>query len=135
MFRILTTFIIFSLPNVALSDSVIQNRQVFSCFSGTPDFLSISVSEVEGKFELDEFSLNEYRLSQPVNLQNIRRNHYHRALVDEKSFEFDHKGYSVLVSDYHSEELGEDISVLSVTIEKNGNMQYIECGEGSVSSL
>ncbi len=120
-----------------VSGFAMSNKEttLFQCSAVVPDKLSLILVTHLDAIKLSNFQLNNRKLEQTIKPDNFKLDSYHRALVDEKTLSFDTQGYSVLVSDYHSEELGEEISVLSVTLEKEGIKQYFECGEGSYSNL
>ncbi|TOM16383.1 hypothetical protein CGH82_21115, partial [Vibrio parahaemolyticus] len=65
----------------------------------------------------------------------FKLDHYHRALVDEKSLEFSIGERVILVSEYFSEEFNEVQRTLSVTFRQSGQTEYFECEEGSISNL
>jgi len=96
---------------------------------------SISIEQGKGGLIFNESIDNRSRLSQWIRPQDYHVEHYHRALVDEKSLEFNLGGRVILVSEYFSEELDEVEKILSVTLRHSDQTQYFECEEGSMSNL
>jgi hypothetical protein len=79
--------------------------------------------------------VNQSPVFQRIKPQDYRVEHYHRALVDEKSLEFSIGERVILVSEYFSEEFNEVEKILSVTLREPEQTQYYECEEGSMSNL
>lgn len=111
------------------------NTQVFECSASKPKSLEISINQQNNHLELAIFNLASISLSQPETLAEFSLDQYHRSLVDEKSLEFTVGERSILVSEYHSEEFGEKVTILSVTLKQDGRSQYFECEKGSSSNL
>ncbi|OPH55766.1 hypothetical protein [Vibrio campbellii] len=110
-------------------------RKVFECSVNQTMNFSISIEQGKGELIFNESIDNRSRLSQWIKPQDYRVEHYHRALVDEKSLEFSIGEHVILVSEYFSEEFDEVEKILSVTLKQSGQTQYFECKEGSMSNL
>jgi len=110
-------------------------RKVFECSINQNMNFSISIEQGKGGLIFNESIDNRSRLSQWIRPQDYHVEHYHRALVDEKSLEFNLGGRVILVSEYFSEELDEVEKILSVTLRHSDQTQYFECEEGSMSNL
>jgi hypothetical protein len=110
-------------------------RKVFECSINQTMNFSISIEQGKGGLIFNESIDNRSRLSQWIRPQDYHVEHYHRALVDEKSLEFSLGGRVILVSEYFSEELDEVEKILSVTLRHSDQTQYFECEEGSMSNL
>lgn len=110
-------------------------RKVFECSVNQTMNFSIFIEQGKGGIIFDESIENQSSVLQRIKPQDYRVEHYHRALVDEKSLEFSIGERVILVSEYFSEELGEVEKILSVTLRKPEQTQYFECEEGSMSNL
>ncbi|HHF0486476.1 hypothetical protein MTR11_06175 [Vibrio sp. CCB-PB317] len=110
-------------------------RKVFECSVNQTMNFSIFIEQGKGGIIFDESIGNQSSVLQRIKPQDYRVEHYHRALVDEKSLEFSVGERVILVSEYFSEELGEVEKILSVTLREPEQTQYFECEEGSMSNL
>lgn len=110
-------------------------RKVFECSVNQTMNFSIFIEQGKGGIIFDESIENQSSVLQRIKPQDYRVEHYHRALVDEKSLEFSIGKRVILVSEYFSEELGEVEKILSVTLREPEQTQYFECEEGSMSNL
>ncbi len=110
-------------------------RKVFECSVNQTMNFSIFIEQGKGGIIFDESIENQSSVLQRIKPQDYRVEHYHRALVDEKSLEFSIGERVILVSEYFSEELGEVEKILSVTLREPEQTQYFECEEGSMSNL
>ena len=110
-------------------------RKVFECSVNQTVNFSISIEQGKGELIFNESIDNRSRLSQWIGPQDYHVEHYHRALVDEKSLEFSIGERVILVSEYFSEEFNEVEKILSVTLRELEQTQYYECEEGSMSNL
>ncbi|AUW02355.1 hypothetical protein [Vibrio campbellii] len=110
-------------------------RKVFECSVNQTMNFSISIEQGKGEIIFNESIDNRSRLSQWIRPQDYHVEHYHRALVDEKSLEFSIGERVILVSEYFSEEFNEVEKILSVTLREPEQTQYYECEEGSMSNL
>ncbi|HHF3041232.1 hypothetical protein WMQ59_06095 [Vibrio diabolicus] len=110
-------------------------RKVFECSVNQTINFSIFIEQGKGGIIFDESIENQSSVLQRIKPQDYRVEHYHRALVDEKSLEFSIGERVILVSEYFSEELGEVEKILSVTLREPEQTQYFECEEGSMSNL
>lgn len=110
-------------------------RKVFECSVNQTMNFSISIEQAKGGLIFNESIDNRSRLSQWIRPQGYHVEHYHRALVDEKSLEFSIGERVILVSEYFSEEFNEVEKILSVTLREPEQTQYFECEEGSMSNL
>ncbi|MCS0021884.1 hypothetical protein [Vibrio antiquarius] len=110
-------------------------RKVFECSVNQTMNFSIFIEQGKGGIIFDESIENRSSVLQRIKPQDYRVEHYHRALVDEKSLEFSIGERVILVSEYFSEELGEVEKILSVTLREPEQTQYFECEEGSMSNL
>ncbi|QLK44159.1 hypothetical protein DR996_01935 [Vibrio owensii] len=110
-------------------------RKVFECSINQTMNFSISIEQGKGGLIFNESIDNRSRLSQWIRPQDYHVEHYHRALVDEKSLEFSIGERVILVSEYFSEEFDEVEKILSVTLRELEQTQYFECEEGSMSNL
>jgi hypothetical protein len=96
---------------------------------------SIFIEQGKGGIIFNESIENQSSVLQRIKPQDYRVEHYHRALVDEKSLEFSIGERVILVSEYFSEEFGEVEKILSVTLREPEQTQYFECEEGSMSNF
>ena len=110
-------------------------RRVFECSVNQTMNFSIFIEQGKGGIIFNESIENQSSVLQRIKPQDYRVEHYHRALVDEKSLEFSIGERVILVSEYFSEELGEVEKILSVTLREPEQTQYFECEEGSMSNL
>ncbi|EHK9545788.1 hypothetical protein L1D94_22190 [Vibrio alginolyticus] len=110
-------------------------RKVFECSVNQTMNFSISIDQAKGGLILYKSIANKSPVLQRIKPQDYRVEHYHRALVDEKSLEFSIGERVILVSEYFSEEFGEVEKILSVTLREPEQIQYFECEEGSMSNL
>ncbi|MHB9955026.1 hypothetical protein [Vibrio campbellii] len=110
-------------------------RKVFECSVNQTMNFSISIEQGKGGLILYKSIANKSPLLQRIKPLDYHVEHYHRALVDEKSLEFSIGERVILVSEYSSEEFNEVEKVLSVTLKQSGQTQYFECEEGSMSNL
>ncbi|MCS0029755.1 hypothetical protein [Vibrio diabolicus] len=110
-------------------------RKVFECSVNQTMNFSIFIEQGKGGIIFDESIENQSSVLQRIKPQDYRVEHYHRALVDEKSLEFSIGERVILVSEYFSEEFGEVEKILSVTLREPEQTQYFECEEGSMSNL
>ena len=110
-------------------------RKVFACSVNETMNFSISIEQGKGELLFNKSIVNQSPVFQRIKPQDYRVEHYHRALVDEKSLEFSIGERVILVSDYFSEEFNEVEKTLSVTLKQTGQTQYYECEEGSMSNL
>ena len=117
----------------ALADT--SPRKVFECSVNETMNFSISIEQAKGALILYKSIANKSPLLQRIKPLDYRIEHYHRALVDEKSLEFSIGERVIKVSEYFSEEFNEVEKILSVTLKQSGQTQYFECEEGSMSNL
>ncbi|MCG6238213.1 hypothetical protein [Vibrio diabolicus] len=110
-------------------------RRVFECSVNQTMNFSIFIEQGKGGIIFNESIENQSSVLQRIKPQDYRVEHYHRALVDEKSLEFSIGERVILVSEYFSEEFDEVEKVLSVTLREPEQTQYFECEEGSMSNL
>ncbi|WDG07291.1 hypothetical protein PUN50_11075 [Vibrio campbellii] len=110
-------------------------RKVFACSVNETMNFSISIEQAKGGLILYKSIVNKSPVLQRIKPQDYRVEHYHRALVDEKSLEFSIGDHVILVSEYFSEEFDEVEKILSVTLREPKQTQYFECEEGSMSNL
>ncbi len=110
-------------------------RKVFECSVNQTMNFSIFIEQGKGGIIFNESIENQSSVLQRIKPQDYRVEHYHRALVDEKSLEFSIGERVILVSEYFSEEFGEVEKILSVTLREPEQTQYFECEEGSMSNL
>ena len=110
-------------------------RKVFECSVNQTMNFSISIDQGKGELLFNKSIVNQSPVLQRIKPQDYRVEHYHRALVDEKSLEFSIGERVILVSEYFSEEFGEVEKILSVTLREPEQTQYFECEEGSMSNL
>ncbi|AYO08980.1 MULTISPECIES: hypothetical protein [Vibrio] len=110
-------------------------RKVFACSVNETMNFSISIEQAKGGLILYKSIVNKSPVLQRIKPQDYRVEHYHRALVDEKSLEFSIGEHVILVSEYFSEEFDEVEKILSVTLREPKQTQYFECEEGSMSNL
>lgn len=110
-------------------------RKVFECSVNQTMNFSIFIEQGKGGIIFNESIENQSSVLQRIKPQDYRAEHYHRALVDEKSLEFSIGERVILVSEYFSEEFGEVEKILSVTLREPEQTQYFECEEGSMSNL
>ncbi|HHX8441139.1 TPA: hypothetical protein ACVO0G_002516 [Vibrio diabolicus] len=110
-------------------------RKVFECSVNQTMNVSIFIEQGKGGIIFNESIENQSSVLQRIKPQDYRVEHYHRALVDEKSLEFSIGERVILVSEYFSEEFGEVEKILSVTLREPEQTQYFECEEGSMSNL
>ena len=110
-------------------------RKVFECSVNQTMNFSIFIEQGKGGIIFDESIENQSSVLQRIKPQDYRVEHYHRALVDEKSLEFSIGERVILVSEYFSEEFDEVEKILSVTLREPEQTQYFECEEGSMSNL
>ena len=110
-------------------------RKVFECSVNQTMNFSLFIEQGKGGIIFNESIENQSSVLQRIKPQDYRVEHYHRALVDEKSLEFSIGERVILVSEYFSEELGEVEKILSVTLREPEQTQYFECEEGSMSNL
>ena len=110
-------------------------RKVFECSVNQTMNFSISIEHVKGELTFNKSTVNQSPVLQRIKPQDYRVEHYHRALVDEKSLEFSIGERVILVSEYFSEEFDEVEKILSVTLIEPEQTQYFECEEGSRSNL
>lgn len=112
-----------------------SHRKVFECAVSQTMNFSISIEQGKGELIFNKSIANQSPVLQRIKPQDYRVEHYHRALVDEKSLEFSIGELVILVSEYFSEEFGEVEKILSVTLREPEQTQYFECEEGSMSNL
>lgn len=124
----------FTLISAACISSEIES-QAFQCVVSKPLPFEVLIHQQNNRLELVSLSLDGKVLHQSEQLTGYMLDRYHRALVDEKSLAFNLDGSSILVSEYHSEELGDAETILSVTINSANQTQYYECEIGSSSNL
>lgn len=110
-------------------------RKVFECSLNQTMNFSIFIEQGKGGIIFNESIENQSSVLQRIKPQDYRVEHYHRALVDEKSLEFSIGERVILVSEYFSEEFNEAEKILSVTLREPEQTQYFECEEGSMSNL
>ncbi|HHF2970823.1 TPA: hypothetical protein ACPJ12_001196 [Vibrio diabolicus] len=110
-------------------------RKVFECSVNQTMNFSIFIEQGKGGIIFDESIENQSSVLQRIKPQDYRVEHYHRALVDEKSLEFSIGERVILVSEYFSEEFNEAEKILSVTLREPEQTQYFECEEGNMSNL
>ncbi len=110
-------------------------RKVFECSVNQTMNFSIFIEQGKGGIIFNESIENQSSVLQRIRPQDYRVEHYHRALVDEKSLEFSIGERVILVSEYFSEEFNEAEKILSVTLREPEQTQYFECEEGSMSNL
>ena len=110
-------------------------RKVFECSVNQTMNFSISIEQGKGELLFNKSIVNQSPVFQRIKPKDYRVEHYHRALVDEKSLEFSIGERVILVSEYFSEEFNEVEKILSVTLKQSGQTQYYECEEGSMSNL
>ncbi|UQA51666.1 hypothetical protein [Vibrio sp. ED002] len=112
-----------------------SHRKVFECAVSQTMNFSISIEQGKGELIFNKSIANQSPVLQRIKPQDYRVEHYHRALVDEKSLEFSIGEHVILVSEYFSEEFDEVEKILSVTLREPEQTQYFECEEGSMSHL
>ncbi|CAH1536319.1 conserved exported hypothetical protein [Vibrio jasicida] len=112
-----------------------SHRKVFECAVSQTMNFSISIEQGKGELIFNKSIANQSPVLQRIKPQDYRVEHYHRALVDEKSLEFSIGERVILVSEYFSEEFDEIEKILSVTLREPDQRQYFECEEGSMSLL
>lgn len=110
-------------------------RKVFECSVNQTMNFRIFIEQGKGGIIFNESIENQSSVLQRIKPQDYRVEHYHRALVDEKSLEFSIGERVILVSEYFSEEFNEAEKILSVTLREPEQTQYFECEEGSMSNL
>ena len=110
-------------------------RKVFECSINQAMNFSISIEQGKGELLFNKSIVNQSPVFQRIKPQDYRVEHYHRALVDEKSLEFSIGERVILVSEYFSEEFDEVEKILSVTLREPEQTQHFECEEGSMSNL
>ncbi|WP_050922487.1 hypothetical protein [Vibrio harveyi] len=113
----------------------ISPRKVFECSVNQTMNFSIFIEQGKGELIFNKSIANKSPVLQRVKHRDYRVEHYHRALVDEKSLEFSIGERDILISEYFSEEFNEVEKVLSITLRQSGQTQYFECEEGSTSNL
>ncbi|MGI2944326.1 hypothetical protein [Vibrio diabolicus] len=106
-------------------------RKVFECSVNQTMNFSIFIEQGKGGIIFNESIENQSSVLQRIKPQDYRVEHYHRALVDEKSLEFSIGERVILVS----EEFNEAEKILSVTLREPEQTQYFECEEGSMSNF
>ncbi|WP_182032598.1 hypothetical protein [Vibrio diabolicus] len=99
-------------------------RKVFECSVNQTMNFSIFIEQGKGGIIFNESIENQSSVLQRIKPQDYRVEHYHRALVDEKSLEFSIGERVILVSEYFSEEFGEVEKILSVTLREPEQTQY-----------
>ncbi|HDM8136616.1 TPA: hypothetical protein P0E12_000835 [Vibrio harveyi] len=110
-------------------------RKVFECSVNQTMNFSIFIEQGKGELIFNKSIANKSPVLQRVKHRDYRVEHYHRALVDEKSLEFSIGERVILVSEYFSEEFDEVEKILSVTLREPEQTQHFECEEGSMSNL
>ncbi|MFV8405670.1 hypothetical protein ACNO6G_11235 [Vibrio harveyi] len=113
----------------------ISPRKVFECSVNQTMNFSIFIEQGKGELIFNKSIANKSPVLQRVKHRDYRVEHYHRALVDEKSLEFSIGERVILVSEYFSEEFDEVEKILSVTLREPEQTQHFECEEGSMSNL
>ncbi|EJE4552977.1 hypothetical protein [Vibrio parahaemolyticus] len=111
------------------------NTALFKCDASHPNRLEISIENINSQVLLSELNLGGSSIERTLVIKDFKLDHYHRALVDEKSLEFSIGERVILVSEYFSEEFNEVQRTLSVTFRQSGKTEYFECEEGSISNL
>ncbi|WP_104037172.1 hypothetical protein [Vibrio jasicida] len=111
------------------------HRKVFECAVSQTMNFNISIEQGKSELIFNKSIANQSPVLQRIKPQDYRVEHYHRALVDEKSLEFSIGERVILVSEYFSEEFDEVGKILSVTLREPEQTQYFECEEGSMSHL
>ncbi|AVH26459.1 hypothetical protein [Vibrio diabolicus] len=106
MSRTIATLILVFVVTSVSSVSAQLNMTIFDCSVSSPNQLKLLIQQRNGGLELIQFSSNGRQRAELMMIEVYKLDHYHRALVDEKSLEFISGGYSILLSDYHSEEFG-----------------------------
>lgn len=110
-------------------------RKVFECSVNQTMNFSIFIEQGKGELIFNKSIANKSPVLQQIKHRDYRVEHYHRALVDEKSLEFSIGERVILVSEYFSEEFDEVEKILSVTLREPEQTQHFECEEGSMSNL
>lgn len=110
-------------------------RKVFECSVNQTMNFSIFIEQGKGELIFNKSIAYKSPVLQQIKHRDYRVEHYHRALVDEKSLEFSIGERVILVSEYFSEEFDEVEKILSVTLREPEQTQHFECEEGSMSNL
>ncbi|GGB22063.1 hypothetical protein [Agarivorans gilvus] len=136
-FKILNVVVVLGLSFVSASCSAAAecSKEVFGCFTSQPKPLTMKLCESSKGYYLEQFIVDGEQLGKVKQQVTLFKTSYHRSMVDEHSVEFQILNTKVIVSDYHSEELGEIIDELSVTVIENGEKKYFECEGKSFSGL
>ncbi|EGQ8002633.1 hypothetical protein ACSTK1_00715 [Vibrio parahaemolyticus] len=128
-----------SLLGLLVSSSACASHQtdtpLFKCEASYPSSLEVLIVNINNHLQLSEFNLRDNSIEESITLKDFKLDHYHRALVDEKSLEFSIGERVILVSEYFSEEFNGVQRTLSVTFRQSGQTEYFECEEGSISNL
>ena len=119
----------------ASSHAAVSHVQVvFDCRADNPTPIYVVASKVDDTYALTQFKHPRLKLDIRLAADSVNKSSYHRALVSEHSMHFSYDENKVVISDYHSEELGTLTQEYSVTFTQ-GNKQYWLCNDKSKSTL
>lgn len=120
----------------ASSHAAVSHVQVvFDCRADNPTPIYVVASKVDDTYALTQFKHPRLKLDIRLAADSVNKSSYHRALVSEHSMHFSYDENKVVISDYHSEELGTLTQEYSVTFTQGDNKQYWLCNDKSESTL
>tara|TARA_B100000700_G_scaffold286235_1_gene340924 strand:- start:101 stop:526 length:426 start_codon:yes stop_codon:yes gene_type:complete len=108
---------------------------IFDCRADNPTPIYVIASKVDDTYALTQFEHPQLKLDIGSTADSVNKSSYHRALVSEHSMHFSYDESKVVISDYHSEELGKLTQAYSVTFTQDDNKQYWLCNDKSKSTL
>ena len=121
--------------STACSAATVCPTEVFRCQATAPQPLTLQLCQSDKGFSLQQFSFATHQLATAQALSDVTKKSYHRFNVDEHSLSFQYNGDTIMLSDYYSAEFEPHEKTLSVTLNHNGEKQFIACDEGAVSLL
>lgn len=123
-----------TLSTACSADNACQT-EIFRCQANAPQALTLKLCQSDTGFSLQQFSFATQQQATALALSNVTKESYHRFKVDEHSLSFQYNGDTIVLSDYYSAEFEPHEKTLSVTLNHNGEKQFIACDEGAVSLL
>ena len=133
MSKVLTTLSLFLIASCQATES--DTNTIFKCHADNPAPIYVVASKMGNTYALTQFQHPQLQLDIGSAADSVNKSSYHRALVSEHSMHFSYDENKVVISDYHSEELGTLTQEYSVTFTQGDNKQYWLCNDKSESTL
>lgn len=127
-----TSCLLFAASSYAAASDV---QVIFDCRADNPTPIYVVASKVDDTYALTQFEHPQLQLDIGSTADSVNKSSYHRALVSEHSMHFSYDENKIVISDYHSEELGTLTQEYSVTFTQGDNKQYWLCNDKIKSTL